>query len=286
MVKNYCAQLVGVLGDPVDGNPTGVMEEAGFQELGLNFRYITVRVTQENLENAMKGVRAFGMRGMNLTMPHKVNVIPMLDELTNAAEIIGAVNTVINENGRLIGENTDGKGFLLSLEEAGVKVKGKKAVLLGAGGAAKAIAVEGALAGLEKIIIVNRNRERGETLTKLLNEKTECKAVYAEWKESYRIPADTDILINATSIGLFPNVDEKPDLEYSTILENMAVCDVIFNPIHPVFLQEAEKQGAKTINGIGMLVRQGALNFELWTKQKAPVDVMYEALNKEFKELN
>ena len=137
--KNYRAELVGVFGDPVDGNPTGVVEEAGFAAAGLNWRYLTCKVDVENLEDAIRGLRATGMRGVNLTMPHKIQVIRHLDELSQAARIIGAVNTVANRNGKLIGENTDGKGFVKSVVDEGISLKDKTITILGAGGAAKAI---------------------------------------------------------------------------------------------------------------------------------------------------
>lgn len=284
MGKNYRAELVGVIGDPVDGNPTGVMEEAGFAALGLNFRYLTIKVIPQDLEDAIKGVRAFHMRGMNLTMPHKVQVIPYLDELTEAAEIIGAVNTVINQDGRLIGENTDGKGFMTALDNEGIRVKGKQITMLGAGGAAKAIAVECALAGAAEIRIINRDKTRGESLAELITSRTGCRAGYIPWIEKIQVPDGTDILINGTSAGLFPDIDMCPDLDYATIHEGMAVCDVVFNPVDPLFLKKSRANGARTVNGIGMLVNQGALNFSLWTGREAPVDVMYKALEAEFKE--
>ena len=151
MSKNYRAELVGLFGDPVDGNPTGVMEEAGFAAKGLNFRYITARVLPEDLPAAFSGAKAMNMRGLNLTMPHKISIIPLLDRLTQAAQIIGAVNTVVNENGVWVGENTDGKGFVLALQLAGADLHGKRVTILGAGGAARAIAVECALAGAAHI---------------------------------------------------------------------------------------------------------------------------------------
>lgn len=282
MQKNYRSELVGVLGDPVDGNPTGVMEEAGFAANNLNYRYITVRVLPKDLEDAIKGVRAFGMKGINLTMPHKVLVIPYLDELSPAAKMIGAVNTVINRNGKLIGENTDGKGFTASLQKEGVVINGKNIVMLGAGGAAKAIAVECVLAGAEKISVINRNEESGRALAALLTENSNCKVNYLKWQGKMKIFQETDILINATSIGLMSDIDSKPDIDYATINDNMTVCDVIFNPTDPLFLKEARKRGAKTINGIGMLVHQGALNYTLWTGEDAPIDIMYHALEQEF----
>lgn len=172
MEKNYRAELTGVFGDPVDANPTGVMEEAGFRAKGLNFRYITARVLPESLGAAVAGARAMHMKGFNLTMPHKVRVIPFLDGVTEAARIIGAVNTVYEENGNYIGENTDGKGFVEALKMQGESVEGKRVVLLGAGGAGKAIGVECALAGARHIAVVNRNRERGEDLVKTIRENT------------------------------------------------------------------------------------------------------------------
>ena len=280
--KNYRAELTGVFGDPVDGNPTGVIMEAGYEAAGLNYRYITCKVLPEDFEGAMKGMRTMNMRGVNLTMPHKIKVIPHLDELSEAARIIGAVNTVLSKDGRLIGENSDGKGFVHSILEADVSLKGKTITMLGAGGAAKAIGVECALAGAEKIIIINRNAERGNELVKTITENTATKAEYIPWAGTADIPAETEILINATCVGLHPEVDQCPDVDYSQIKGGMVVCDVVFNPAMPLFLKKAEAQGAKVITGLGMLVNQAALNFEIWTGVKAPRDVMMQALIKEF----
>lgn len=280
--KNYRAELVGVFGDPVDGNPTCVLEEAGFAAAGLNWRYLTMKVAVEDLTDAIRGMKAVGMRGVNLTMPHKIKVIPHLDELSEAARIIGAVNTVLSKDGRLIGENSDGKGFVRSILEADVSLKGKTITMLGAGGAAKAIGVECALAGAEKIIIINRNAERGNELVKTITENTATKAEYIPWIGTAAIPAETEILINATCVGLHPDVDQCPDVDYSQIKGDMVVCDVVFNPAMPLFLKKAEAQGAKVITGLGMLVNQAALNFEIWTGVKAPRDIMMQALIKEF----
>ena len=282
MAKNYRAELVGAFGNPIDENPTGVMEEAAFAAKGLNYRYLTVKVEKDDLEAAMNGVKAFNMRGINLTIPHKVRVLQYLDELSEAASIIGAVNMVVNKDGKLFGENTDGKGFLISLENEGVSVDGKQVVILGAGGAARAISVECALAGAAKIIIVNRNKERGEELVKLIQEKTPAEAQYVSWDQPYRVDPDTDILINATCIGLYPDVNSKPNVDYDTVTNKMVVSDVVFNDPNTLFLQEAAKRGAHTINGLGMLVNQGALNFTLWTGEEAPIEVMTETLKNEF----
>lgn len=281
-MKNYRAELTGVFGDPVDDNPTGVVEEAAFAAKNLNYRYLTIKVLPEDLGKAMDSVKIFDMKGINLTMPHKIKVLPYLDELSPAAEIIGAVNTVIQKEGKLFGENTDGKGFVTALKNSGETLDKKNVTILGAGGAARAIAVECALNGAAYINIINRSIEKGEELASLIQMKTDSSAKYLNWKNNMEIPSDTDILINATSIGFSPNVTDKPDIDYTSITPEMCVCDVIFNPAETIFLKSAAENGAKTITGLGMLVQQAALNFTLWTGVEAPVDVMEDALKKEF----
>ena len=281
-MKNYRAELTGVFGNPVDDNPTGVVEEAAFAAKNLNYRYLTIKVLPEDLGKAMDSVKIFDMKGINLTMPHKIKVLPYLDELSPAAEIIGAVNTVIQKEGRLFGENTDGKGFVTALKNSGETLEGKKVTILGAGGAARAIAVECALNGAAHINIINRSVGKGEELASLIQSETDSSVQYLTWENSMKIPADTQILINATSIGFSPNVTDKPDINYSTITNQMCVCDVIFNPVETIFLKAAAANGAKIVTGLGMLVQQAALNFTLWTGVEAPVDVMEEALKKEF----
>ena len=276
---NYKADLVGVFGHPVAENPTIVMQEAAFQQMNLNWRYLTIEVRQGNLADAMQGLRAFNMRGINLTIPHKVAVLPYLDEISSAAKLMGAVNTVINKNNRLLGENTDGKGFLRSLvEEAGVNPSGKRVVMLGAGGAARAIAVELALAGASEITVLNRSTGRGQNLVALLNTKTAIRADFVLWDSDYFVPADCDVLVNATSIGLSPDINVKPRIVYSSLLDSMVVCDVIPNPPNTLFLNETQQRGVRTLDGLGMLVYQGAIGFKLWTGLEAPINVMRAAL--------
>jgi len=276
---SYKAELVGVFGYPVAENPTIVMQEAAFHELGLQWRYLTIEVKPEDLGAAMAGLRAYNMRGINLTIPHKVAVIKYLDEVAPDAQLMGAVNTVRLEDGRLIGENTDGKGFLRSLREDGNSdPAGKRVTLLGAGGAARAITVELALAGAAEINVANRSCERGQVLVDLLNEKTPAKATFHPWQGPFTIPEGTDILVNATSIGLYPEVNARPDLKYDTISAGMIVCDVIPNPPQTPFLREAAGRGATVLDGLGMLVYQGAIGFKMWTGQDAPVEVMHQAL--------
>jgi shikimate dehydrogenase len=210
-------------------------------------------------------------------------VLKYLDEVAPDAQLMGAVNTVRREGQRLIGENTDGKGFLRSLrEDAHVDPQGKKVVVLGAGGAARAMTVELALAGAAHLTIINRSPKRGQELVALLNEKTPVKAEFVPWDKTYTVPPDTDVVANATSIGLFPNINDKPDLDYNAITARMTVCDVIPNPPNTPFLKEAAARGAKTLDGLGMLVYQGAIGFKMWTGLDAPVAVMREALAKAF----
>jgi len=215
---NYRAELVGVFGYPVSENPTGIMQEAAFRELGLNWRYLTIEVEPEELADAFVGLKAFKMRGINLTIPHKVSALPFLDEISAEARLMGAVNTVYRDGNRLCGENTDGKGFMASLrKDAEIDPAGKKVVLLGAGGAARAIATELALAQTKTLTVINRSPERGISLVEILENRIGMDAQFLPWKAKHPIPADTDILVNATSLGLFPRVDECPDIDYETI---------------------------------------------------------------------
>ena len=280
MSKNYRAELVGLFGSPVNENPTGPMMEAGFVAQGLNYRYITMKVEKENLKDAIAGMRAIGMKGLNLTIPHKIAVIPFLDELSPAAKIIGAVNSVRVQDGRLIGENTDGKGFVTSLMETGMELKGRIVTVLGSGGAARAVAVECAISGAKTVNIVARNEENGRELADLISEKTNAQGDYFSWGGSVHIPKGTEVLVNCTNVGLYPD-ENKPDIAYEDITENMTVCDVVFNPPETKFLKEAKVRGAVTVNGLGMLVNQAALNYCLWTENMAPKDIMKEPLLRE-----
>jgi len=280
---NYKSELVGVFGHPVAENPTIVMIEAAFRDLNLNWRYLNIEVLPEDLQTAVVGLRSMQFKGINLTIPHKVNVLPVLDRLAPDAKLMGAVNTVRREGDLLIGENTDGKGFLRSLrDDAGLDPSGKRVVFLGAGGAARAMAIELALTGAESILIINRSAERGESLSRLIKENTSCESEYLPWVSGVSFPSDTDVLVNATSIGLFPNVTEKADINYDCISRDMVVCDVIPNPPKTPFLAEANARGARTLDGLGMLVYQGAIAFRMWTGQEPSVEVMKEALESVF----
>lgn len=285
--RNYRSELVGLFGSPVAENPTVAMIEAGFLALGLDWRYLTIEVAPEALADAFRGMRAFGMRGANLTIPHKIAAMQYLDEIAEDARLIGAVNTVVLRDGRLRGENTDGKGFIRSLEEdAGATIRGSSVMILGAGGAARAIAVELALRDVARMRIVNRTASRAEELAaavrSLPGRESPCDALAQGWDGPVAVPGDVSILVNATSIGLYPDVESRPDLDYATLRPGMIVCDVIPNPPRTVFLAEAEKRGAKTLDGLGMLVNQGLIGFRHWTGLEAPAAAMRAALAAEF----
>lgn len=278
--QNYLDNLVGVFGHPVAENPGVVIQEAAFAQMGLaRWRFLTIDVAPEDIKAAVDGLKAFKMRGINCTMPHKINVLQYLDEISDSARLIGAVNTIVNTNGVLFGENTDGKGFIESLEENGIDPKGKRIVMLGAGGAARAIGVELALRGAGSLTIVNRpeDRELGLALAEILEQL--CPSVeYVDWSGAYGIPADTDIFINATSIGLYPNVDDLPNIDTESLLPSMFVQDVIPNPAVTPLIKLAREKGARCNTGMGMLINQAAINIELWTGKTPDKAVMLAAL--------
>lgn len=279
MPANFKAELVACFGQPVAENPTGAMQEAAFQALGLNWRYLTIEVPPARLRDAILGVRAFGMKGINLTIPHKVAVMQYLDETAPDAAVIGAVNTVRREGDRLIGENTDGKGFLRGVRvDAGVDPKGKRAIVLGAGGAARAIVTELALAGVSHLLVVNRSPARGEPMVGELAAKTGAPIHFHPWHGTYRVPAGADILVNATSIGLFPDVDATPPVDLSDASPRLLVCDAVFNPPETRLLAAARQRGMPVLDGLSMLVYQGVIGFQLWTGQDPPEQIMKEAL--------
>ena len=279
MAKNYRAQLTGVFGCPVDENPTIVLQEAAFRAAGLDYRYLTLLVRPEDLEDAFRGMRAMNFRGINLTVPHKVAALKYVDHLSEEVRLIGATNTIVNDGGALTAYNTDGKGFVTGIETQGVRLEGKRVAMLGAGGAARAIAVECALAGVREMTIINRDESRGQDLCRLLNEKTACRAVFARWQGTAGVP-DCDILINATAVGLYPD-PSCPNIRYEDIRPGMIVQDVIPNPADTLFLKKARARGAAALDGLGMLVYQGAIGFKLWTGEDAPIDVMRRALERE-----
>lgn len=277
MSQNFLHPLTGSFAMPAAENPTVVMIEAAYRQLGLNWRYVNCEVHPDQLGDAVRGARAMGWRGFNCSIPHKVAVIEHLDGLGDSARIIGAVNTVVRRGGELIGENTDGQGFVQSLRQV-VDPAGKGAVVFGAGGAARAVAVELALAGAAHICIVNRGRERGEALADLLVRHTSTAARYLPWEGSFRVPSDTHLVIHATSVGLYPHVDEIPAIDLDSLLPHMVVADGIHNPPLTQLLRAAALRGCQVADGLGMLVNQGVIGIKHWTGRDAEAQVMRQAL--------
>ena len=260
---SFLNELTGSFSQGSDSNPTVAMVEASYKANNLHFRYINCEVNPDQLEAAVAGAKAMNWKGFNCSIPHKVEVIKYLDGLGESAALIGAVNCAVNRGGKLIGENTDGKGFLKSFLEI-TPATGKTIVLLGAGGAARAIAVELALAGASKFYVVNRSRARGEELTALLNDKTKASAEFVEWNKTFEIPLDAEVVINSTSMGMV-NTEGQQDINFDSIRPGMLAADVIVNPPQTYFLTEAAKRGAITLQGLGMVVNQAVIAIKYWT---------------------
>jgi shikimate dehydrogenase len=260
---SFLDELTGSFSQGSDSNPTVAMVEASYKANNLHYRYINCEVNPDQLAEAVAGAKAMNWRGFNCSIPHKVEVIKYLDSLGESASLIGAVNCAVNRDGKLVGENTDGKGFLKSFLEI-TPAAGKTIVLLGAGGAARAIAVELALAGAKKFYVVNRSRARGEGLTALLNDKTKANAEFVEWNSTYEIPSDSDVVINSTSMGMI-NTEGRQDINFDSIRPGMLAADVIVNPPQTYFLTEAAKRGAITLQGLGMVVNQAVIAIKYWT---------------------
>jgi shikimate dehydrogenase len=261
--RSFKAELTGCFSTPCHDNPTVVMIEAAYRALGLDWRYVNAEVQPAGLAAAVAGARAMGWRGFNLSMPHKVAVIEHLDSLGESARLIGAVNCVVARDGRLVGENTDGKGFLSALVPVR-DPRGARVMLLGAGGAARAIAVELVLAGAARLAIVNRSPARGAELAAVVKAARPVEVTSGPWTGDVAIPPDVDVLVNCTSIGLGDAAARVP-VAAATLRPGLVVADVIPNPPRTRFLAAAEAAGCRTLDGLGMLVGQGVLGVGYWT---------------------
>ena len=255
------------------------MHNAAFTCLGLDYVYLPFRIPKERLGEAIGGLRGLGFRGINVTIPHKVAVMSFLDEIEPAAEKIGAVNTIVNDNGRLTGYNTDASGFLLALGQAGFKPNGKKAVILGAGGASRAIsfALAGSGAGL---VILNRREELdwAEALAGRIRDTGGWKAAALELNPDNLKQAleGADLLVNATSLGMHPNIESTP-VDKTLLRPGLFVFDAVYNPLRTRLMREAGETGATLVSGLDMLIGQGTVAFELWTGEKSPAAEMKKA---------
>jgi shikimate dehydrogenase len=260
---SFLPEICALFGQPVAGNPMQFMMERAFVQQGLDWRYLSFEVAPEALGDAVRGLRALGFRGANVTTPHQLAAVEHLNRLSEAATQIGAVNCITREGQELIGENTDGKGFLLSLRGV-TDPMGKHVVLLGAGGAARAIGVELALAGVRKLTVVNRSAERGQALADLLAKNPNVQVEFIPWEGKYEIPAEAQVVIQATSIGLNDPEADVP-VSFRHITPGLVAADVVFTPPETAFLNEARRHDCTVLDGLGMLVYQAAIAFQLWT---------------------
>jgi shikimate dehydrogenase len=278
--RSFQQTLVGVFGFPVVENPTQAMVEAAFADMGLDWRYLTVAVRPQNLADAVRGAVAMGWRGFNCTIPHKVAVAALVDHMMPETEAIGAVNCVVIEDGALVGVNTDGKGFLQSLTSVR-PAQGLRAVILGAGGAARAIAVELARAGAKDVTIVNRSLDRAQGLAEAV-QRVRGRVKIEPWVGDYRVPPGTDLVVNATSIGLYPDLEARVPVDVATFNKDMIVADVIPNPPRTRLVRDAVEAGCTVLDGLGMLVNQGVIGIQLWTGRDPRPIVMRQALESIF----
>jgi shikimate dehydrogenase len=268
--------LTGSFSTPAAGNPTVAIMEAAYHHHDIDARYLNCEVAAEHLGDAVRGATAMGWIGFNCSLPHKVAVIELLDELADSARLIGAVNCAIRSNGRWIGANTDGQGFLASLRSV-AEPAGQRALILGAGGAARAIAVELALAGASEIWVANRNVSKASDIANLVSSATSSACSAIEWRSDLSVPDAATLVVNATSLGL-PGSGEV-GLNFDAIPAGLVVCDVIPNPPDTPFLQRARQAGATTVDGRGMLLNQAAINIKFWTDVDPDREVMGRALD-------
>ena len=277
MVISGKTKICGVIGDPIEHTLSPIMHNAAFKALKIDYVFLAFKVEVAEVGNAIHGMRALGIHGLNVTMPHKNSVINYMDELDPTAKTISSANTILNKDGKLFGFNTDGVGALNALEQNGVAVKGKKMMLFGAGGAAKAIAYTLSQEA-DELVILNRTPEPARELANLLKQKFN-KKISADALTPKKVKdnlAKTDVIINATSVGMEPNVDQTP-VTAKWLKPDLAVMDIVYNPLETKLAKDAKTAGAKVISGVEMLIYQGAASFEIWTACKAPVDVMRKA---------
>jgi shikimate dehydrogenase len=279
--QTFLSLITGSFATPAAENPTVAMIEAAYEHHRIDARYLNCDVPPDALGDAVRGARAMGWIGFNCSIPHKVSVTRYLDGLASSAALIGAVNCVVRRDNCYIGENTDGQGFLTALRTI-ADPAGKAFVLFGAGGAARAIAVESALAGAASITIVNRDPARGSELVTLLNEKTQTRADLVGWERAYRVPEASNVVVNATSIGLFPHVEGRLDLDLDSLCPGLLVADVIPNPPRTRLIRDAEARGCIVLDGLGMLVSQGAISIRHWTGIDPDLEVMRRKLEQIF----
>lgn len=280
MIIDHHTRLVGLLGQPLGHSYSPAMHNRAFQTLGLNYGYLPIEVADEDLAVVSAGISRMNFAGYNVTIPHKIRIMDYLDAIDPLAQAIGAVNTVTLQDGRATGFNTDGIGFVQALEATGgLSIKGRSVMMLGSGGAARAIAMTLAQEGATRIVIANRTEARAHALCRDVNAQGRecCCAVPLQAAAMEATLRDTDILVNTTSVGMHPQEDRSP-IEDRLLHGGLAVCDIVYNPRQTQLLRVARQRGCRIVEGLGMLVYQGAAGFQLWTGREAPVEAMFDAL--------
>lgn len=272
------SQVVGLIGWPIEHSVSPPMHNAAFEALGLDWCYVPLPVHPRRLREAVEGVRALGLCGVNATVPHKQALIPLLDALTPAAETIGAVNTIIVEGGELLGHNTDAGGFMRALREAGFPPDGCTALVLGAGGAARAVVY--ALGGVaDRVMVLNRTPQRARDLAEGFQRRVSARLEGGplEVETLSEAASEVDLVVNATPVGMWPEENASPWPQEIPFPPGAFCFDLVYNPRETHLMHTARAVGAGASNGLGMLVHQGAEAFERWTGRDAPVKVMYAA---------
>jgi shikimate dehydrogenase len=278
---NSETKILGVIGHPISHSMSPIMHNTALQDLNLNYIYLAFDIKPDNLKGAVNSIRALNIKGVNITIPHKEKIIQYLDELDELSKKIEAVNCIKNENGKLIGKNTDVQGARTALMESGFKLKNKKVIIIGAGGAAKAVSYSLG-EELEQLLIFNRTKSRAIQLAKDLAEKVNLDVTGKEFKEGLlrKELQSTDLLINTTPIGMYPNINASP-IPLELIHDQLFVFDIIYNPLETKMIKYAKGVGCKFLGGLEMLVNQGALAFEWWT-EKVPNKNLMKNIVKEF----
>lgn len=276
--------LIGLMAYPIRHSLSPQMQNTIYSKLNIPYVYLAFEVDQEKLPDAIKGLRALGLRGSAVSMPNKQLVCQYLDKLTPAVEMSGACNTISNDNGILTGYNTDGIGYMRMLKEAGIDVIGKKMTILGAGGAATAIVVQAALDGVKEIAIFNQKDDcyaKIEVIAKKLNENTPCKVSVTDLADKEQLRqaiATSEVLCNATGVGMKPLEGQSLITDPTMLRPDLVVTDCIYSPRKTKLLEIAEQQGCKTLNGIGMMLWQGAAQIKIWTGEDAPIEYVKEKM--------
>ena len=281
MVVKGSTRVVGVFGSPVRHSCSPPMHNAAFAELGLDFIYVPFEVASEKLGDAVQAIRALGMPGINVTIPHKGGVAQLVDDLDESARVLEAVNTICRRNDRLIGYNTDAAGFVRSLQEAGESVRGKDVAIIGAGGGARAVAWAMAQQGVGSVVLIGRTPPKAQAVAELVMRASGsevAEAVPLASASSEQIVRRSQVVIDTTDVGMHPNVDVAPVIPPNWISPHHLVVDIVYNPQETALLRAARERGARTLSGVGMLVHQGAIAFEMWTGQAPPVETMWRAL--------